>query len=243
MSHRIVFIGRGRVATSLAGYARALGHHAETFDRMALADAPRRVERAVSGADVLAIATPDDAVAGALDRWRTHFRGSAAVHFSGALTVAGAWSCHPLMSFPKTAAGFEEISRASFALEEEAPPLTTVFPGATNRTFVVRARDRAFYHALAVTSGGLAAHAWNRAAAAFASRFPDAPADALAAYLETILARFREEPTGSETGPVARRDRESVKANLEALADDPRIEGLYRAYLAAAWPDADIDAA
>jgi predicted short-subunit dehydrogenase-like oxidoreductase (DUF2520 family) len=101
----------------------------------------------------------------------------------------------------------------------------------------LRNEDRAFYHALAVVSGNFAAHLWNEAAAAFAARITPNAGDILSDYFGSVVARFRESPTASLTGPVARRDGATVKANLDALAAEPRLQSLYRAFLDSAWPD------
>ena len=125
----------------------------------------------------------------------------------------------------------------AFALDEAAPPLEALFPGAANPWFRVPAERRGLYHALAVLSGNFSAFVWNEVAQTFQAEFPDAPPGALAFYLRGVVDRFEESPTGSMTGPVARRDALSVRANLSALAGAPRLEALYKAFLAEAWPD------
>jgi len=68
-----------------------------------------------------------------------------------------------------------------------------------------------------------------------------APDAVLAGYLAGVVERFRESPLDSMTGPVARRDRASVEANLAALAGEPRLTALYQAFLSSAWPDFEKD--
>lgn len=118
--------------------------------------------------------------------------------------------------------------------------LSAILPGAENPEFVIADQDRAYYHALAVLSGNFAAHMWNETAKRFASRFDVAPETVIASYLSGVVDRFVENPKNSMTGPIARRDQETVRANLEALADDPQLYALYRAFLKSAWPDVDV---
>jgi predicted short-subunit dehydrogenase-like oxidoreductase (DUF2520 family) len=52
-----------------------------------------------------------------------------------------------------------------------------------------------------------------------------------------LVDRFREHPFDSMTGPVKRRDRATVEANLAALENEPELVSLYATFLALAWPD------
>ncbi|GAB4518723.1 MAG: DUF2520 domain-containing protein [Amphiplicatus sp.] len=234
---KYAIVGAGRVARSIAAYLRALNHEAALIGRAeSQARAPSCL-RALAAADVIAAAIPDHALA----PWRRAYddavAGKPAIHFSGALVIEGMWSYHPLYSFPPAPLPPETTARIAFARQEGAPPLASLIPGAKNPEFVVADADRAFYHALAVLSGNFAAYLWNETAKAFSGRLAGLPADVLAGYLHGVVDRFAESPFGSLTGPVARRDRATVEANLDALAREPRLAGLYRAFLAAAWPD------
>jgi predicted short-subunit dehydrogenase-like oxidoreductase (DUF2520 family) len=100
----------------------------------------------------------------------------------------------------------------------------------------VKDADRAYYHALAVLSGNFAAHLWNEAAKGFAGRLKVAPETILASYLAGLVERFRESPYDSLTGPVGRRDRASVEANLAALEGEPKLKALYASFIMSAWP-------
>ena len=237
----VAILGAGRVGTNIAAYLRILGAsprlvtHAEArTDRAMVADR-------LASSDVVAIATPDTAIARAIDDWRDALEGKRVIHFSGALTIPGALGYHPLYSFPPHALPPDALRRIPFAVEEGAPPLAEVLPGAGNPTFVVKASDKAFYHAIAVLTGNFAAHIWNEAAAALPGRLPGLPPAALGPYLESVVERYCERPEASATGPVARRDPASVEANLRSLAAEPRLRRLYEAFLASAWPNRSPD--
>ncbi|MEE2692482.1 MAG: DUF2520 domain-containing protein [Pseudomonadota bacterium] len=234
---RYVIFGNGRVGASIGAWLRHLGHRATTVARAEAAAQAPPVLAAIAEADVVAAAIPDGAIAA----WRRAFApaldGKRAIHFSGALLVDGLYSYHPLYSFPRTPLPPEAMNRIAFARQEGAPPLREIIPGAPNPEFAVADRDRAYYHALAVLSGNFAAYLWNETAKGLAGRLGLKPEEVLAGYLEGVVARFAESPFDSLTGPVARRDRASAEANLAALAGEPRLEALYRAFLASAWPD------
>lgn len=228
---RIVIFGAGRVGGSVAAYARSLGHEAALVGR---ADA---AEALVARADLIAAAIPDDALSGWFARWRGSLTGKPAIHFSGARVIEGLPGYHPLYSFPAAPLDPSEFGRIAIAREPGAARFADILPGANNPEFIVPAEDRAFYHALAVVSGNFAAHLWNETAAAFAARLGPDTSEIMSAYFGSVVARFRESPLSSLTGPVARRDAATVKANLEALAGEPRLLALYRSFLASAWPD------
>jgi predicted short-subunit dehydrogenase-like oxidoreductase (DUF2520 family) len=232
---RYVIVGTGRVGTSMAAWLARFGHDVATLSHAAARADPAGARAALAAADIVAAAIPDGALAGWAGTNREALEGRLAIHFSGALAVAGLWSYHPLFSFPRTALPGEVMDR--IALQAGAPPLAAVFPGAPNPEFTVPDADRALYHALAVLSGNFAAHLWNEAARIFAERFVLPPEKVLAPYLAGIVDRFAESPLDSLTGPVARRDEATVAANLAALAGEPRLAALYRAFLASAWPE------
>ena len=228
---RIVIFGPGRVGKSFAAFARSLGAQTTLVSRNDRADAP------VAQADLVAAAIPDDALTGWFDQWRPALQGRRAIHFSGARVIPGLAGYHPLYSFPNAPLDPAEFGRIAIAREPDAAPFAAILPGATNPEFVVRDEDRAFYHALAVVSGNFAAHLWNETAAAFAARLGPGATEVMTAYFGSVVDRFRENPLASLTGPVARRDAATVRANLGALSGAPRLEALYRAFLASAWPD------
>ncbi len=238
---RLIIFGAGRVGASLAPYARSLGADVAVIDRLRAQTNRAGVARLLANADVVAAAIPDDRLASWFDEWRREIGAARAIHFSGALTIGGMLGYHPLYSFPKTPLDSATMAGIAIAREEGAPPFGAILPGAANPEFELKAEDRAFYHAVAVLSGNFAAHLWNESARAFAARFAIPPETVMGFYLAGVVERFRESPFDSLTGPIARRDARTVAANLVALAGEPRLAGLYRAFLASAWPEAEQD--
>jgi len=229
---RIAIFGPGRVGASFAVFAESLGHRTTLIAR-----AQTGAGAAVDSADLVAAAIPDDLIAPWFERWRPRLAGKRAIHFSGARVIDGLPGYHPLYSFPTAPIAAAAFGAIAIAREPGAPAFADIVRGAQNPGFVVRDEDRACYHALAVVSGNFAAHLWNETAAAFASRLGPNAGEVLGAYFESIVARFRESPMASLTGPVARRDAATGAANLAALAGEPRRLALYAAFLQRAWPE------
>lgn len=235
-SLRYVIFGPGRVGRSMAAYLGALGHDVQLVSNKHAEQAVAKCKTLVANADIIVAAIPDSALAGWADAWRENAAGKPILHFSGALSIDGLWGYHPLYSFPREALPVETMRSIAFARQEGAPPLADMMPGASNPEFAVSNKDRAYYHALAVLSGNFAAHLWNEAAKGFSGRLKVAPETVLASYLSGIVERFRESPFDSLTGPVARRDRATVEANLKALEGEPKLRALYEAFVISAWP-------
>jgi predicted short-subunit dehydrogenase-like oxidoreductase (DUF2520 family) len=128
------------------------------------------------------------------------------------------------------------MSRILVARDAGAPAFSSLFPGAANPEIEIPREDRAFYHALAVLSGNFAAHLWNETAKAFAERFAAPPEVAMGFYLSGVIDRFCEDPFDSLTGPVGRRDAQTIAANLAALEAAPRLKALYKAFIESAAP-------
>ena len=230
--------GTGRVGANIAAYLRSIGHAVTAITR---ADDETTATAAIKGADIVLAAIPDSALGDWRKKWDSAIADRPAVHFSGALVIEHMEGVHPLYSFPPTLLPVETMRAIAFALSDTARDFQALFPGAANPTFRIEDKARAHYHALAVLSGNLSAFLWNQTAKSFETRYGPAAKDALGAYFHSIVERYLESPDNSLTGPVVRRDEKTVTANLAALSDEPRLQGLYNAFLAAAWPERDQD--
>lgn len=235
---RVLMFGTGRLGASMAPYLSHLGNEVRVADRAA---ARSGTAPEFASSDLIAAAIPDDALESWYGAWRSEIGARPVIHFSGAKTISGMRSYHPLYSFPRKPLPAEIMSGIAIAREEGAAPFADLFAGARNPEFVIREADRAYYHAIAVLTGNFAAHLWNEAAKGLADRLSLQPDDVLAPYLEGVVDRFREAPADSMTGPLARRDRTTVRANLQALAGEPRLKALYEAFIDSAWPGFSAD--
>jgi hypothetical protein len=234
---RIVLFGAGRLGRSLAPYFRFLGCETTLIDRRAAATDRGEVIALIGEADIVAAALPDDSLAPWHDAWKETIGARPAVHFSGTARVPGMIAYHPLYSFSGAEVQPAVMRTIIIARERGDPPFSSHIPTLPNPEIEIAAQDRARYHALAVLAGNFPAFVWNMTAAAYREQFPELPADALATYFTGLVDRFREDPVNSFTGPVARRDAGTVQANLAALKHAPKLEALYLAFLASAWPE------
>ena len=233
----ILVFGTGRVGTSITGYFRDLGHNVEAVTRTEFETHNFTLTEKIKSADIIAAAIPDDLIVKWYATLSESLEQKTVIHFSGANTFEKMQAYHPLYSFPKNLVPSSEVSRITIAREVGSPPFSEVIPGANNPELEISAKDKAFYHALAVLSGNFSAFVWNHCASAFGQKWQDDPAATFGPYLESVIQRFKEEPQNSITGPIARRDQSSVNNNLESLADHPELLALYHSFLEQAWPE------
>ena len=234
---RYVIFGAGRVGANIAAYLRALGHHVALLSHDDVCRNRTSCAEKVAGADIVAAAIPDDHLAAWRNEWSMEIGARQAIHFSGAATIKGVASFHPLFSFPETQVPIDVMKTIAFACPTDGPAFRDVFPGADNPHFEIGDKLRARYHALAVLIGNLPAFVWNEAGTDLSKLSGLSPEAAMGAYLQSLVDRFLESPAASMTGPIARKDRKTVAANLEALNETPLLKALYDAFLDAAWPD------
>lgn len=234
---KYVIFGAGRVGVNIAAYLNYLEHDVSLISHDEVKTQTDDCRRKIVDADIVAAAVPDGKIEPWREHWAADIAAKPAIHFSGAAEIDGMHAFHPLYSFPPHSVDPVILETVAFACPRGGPSFRELFPGAPNPHFEIHASERARYHTLAVLSGNFAAHLWNATAPAMTKQSGLEPIAILGPYLQSVVDRFLESPEGSLTGPVARKDKETVAANLEALESAPELKALYEAFLRAAWPD------
>ncbi len=232
-----MIFGKGRVGRNLSHYLQSQGCRVDLVGKALSEEMLQRQIEVMNNADIVLAAIPDSLLGDWFDMWHGAIGARPAIHFSGAIAIEGMHSFHPLYSFPETVLSLDDLKKIAFACDKHGPTFSEIFPQLSNTTFVIEKEERALYHALAVLSGNFASFLWNQSAKEFDHISNGNVADIMGPYLESVLARFKETPFNSLTGPMARRDRASVEANRAALETNPELKKLYEAFLANAWPD------
>jgi predicted short-subunit dehydrogenase-like oxidoreductase (DUF2520 family) len=184
-------------------------------------------------ADVVIVATPDDAIAATGATLAPALRtGALVVHLSGASTLheldgvllarpdVEVGSLHPLQSLPSGDVGRHRLAGAWCAVDG-SPRVERIALTLGMRPFRVDAADRVRYHAAACVASNhlvallgqverLAAHA-------------GVPFDAFLPLVRGTVDNVDDlGPGAALTGPVARGDDETVARHVDALPDDER---------------------
>jgi predicted short-subunit dehydrogenase-like oxidoreductase (DUF2520 family) len=256
----LAVVGAGRVGTALAVLWRRAGHRilavsggSATPERAAahLPGVPVLDNAAAArGAEVVLLATPDGAIAGACEEIALEGAvgpGTAVAHASGATgldvlapaAAAGAvvLALHPLQTCPTVEAAIARIPGAGFAVTSDVEDGLALGErlarDAGGRPFRLADDAKPLYHAAAVFASNYLvtitaiAHELERTAGVVD------PASILAPLQAATMANVeRVGPAEALTGPALRGDAATVARNLEALAD--RAPEAVRPYVALA---------
>lgn len=224
-----LIIGSGRVARHLAHYFDHLNLNYITWDR---AQDPHLLAKKISEAQTVLLAISDSALEGF---YRKHLEGhdKKVVHFSGAKNIDGIFCAHPLMTFSQDLYPTEVYRKMHFTLTG-AEKLSDVLPGLPNTFSVLRAQDKPLYHALCVSGGNFVTLLISEMAQGLTKL--NLPPEAVATYSQQILENALSQSSTALTGPIARKDTETVELNLKAL-QGTALEPIYQSFLKAYWPE------
>jgi predicted short-subunit dehydrogenase-like oxidoreductase (DUF2520 family) len=205
------------------------------------------MDRARLDADVLWLCVPDNAIARVTARLLKRvgdrgLEGQIVVHSSGALSAgvlqaaanagASVGSVHPLMSFPSRKP--VTLKGVSFAVEADpagSRVLKQLVRRIGGRPFAIKAANKALYHAVGVLASPLLVSHLT-AAQEVAARAGFSPREARR-LIEPIARAtldnfFRNGPTRSFSGPIARGDVDTIRLHLQALKPHPILASVYR---------------
>lgn len=206
-------VGAGKFAKHLNHYLSLLEIPFSNWDR---SQDPHLIHHKISEASHILLAISDGAIVGF---YRKYLEGldKTVVHFSGALNVEGVIAAHPLMSFGPELYAPQVYPRIHFAITGAAL-LTAALPGFPNHFSLLAAENKGLYHAMCVMGGNFPVLLWKKMFSEFA-QIGIAP-EAAQIYLETVLANTLRDPESAFTGPLARKDTQTIQKNLESLEGD-----------------------
>ena len=149
------------------------------------------------------------------------------IHFSGALFTPLAIGTHPLMTFAQELYN-EGIYRQIHFVIDSQHPFKEILPGFPNSYSVISPSQKAKYHALCVMSGNFSSLLWQ----IFFKEMKDfgiSKSHTLPYLQQTFnnIAHLED----SLTGPLERRDEQTIHANLEALKENPSLYDIYQSFM------------
>lgn len=228
-------VGGGRLARHFSHYFHLLEipHTCWARDRYSrlntykLPNAEQRLKKTLAHADRVLLLVTDKAIAALLQQYPLLYE-KQLIHCSGALSFPGVAGAHPLMTYAENLYELEVYQSVPFMLETGCS-FDSLFPGLANPHFIIRAEDKARYHAMCVMAGNFAQVLWQGIANRFEQQL-ELPAHSLNPYLQQIAANFAHAPATALTGPLTRNDQHTLERNLQALDDDP-LQDLYQAFV------------
>ena len=237
---KVVIVGRGRVGGALAAN---LGTQRD-FSVAAPVGRDADLASIARDADMVLLAVTDGSVgevAAAIDANDD----ALFVHFAGSLTLDALAphrrraSLHPLTPMPGDADTAARRLRGAWMAVAGDPGVVALAQALDARTFSVDEAHRARYHATATIAASHVAGLMGQV-----ERNAGQVGVPLAAYLDlarSTLANVGElGPSAALTGPIVRRDWETVRAHLDALSPDDRAAYLALATEAARLADTTL---
>ncbi len=226
---RVVLVGRGRVGGALAANLA----HRPGFDVAPPVGRDADVSSIARDADMVLLAVTDASVASVAALIAPN-DDALFVHFAGSLTLDALAphrrraSLHPLTPMPGDPDTAARRLRGAWMAVAGDPEVAALAQALDARTFSVDEAQRARYHATATIAASHVAGLMGQV-----ERNARQVGVPLAAYLDlarSTLANVEElGPAAALTGPIVRRDWETVRAHVDALSPDDRA-----AYLALA---------
>ncbi len=224
-------VGSGRLARHVYRYLSLLDLEVRQWTRNDETD----IGVALQDAPVVLLLISDGALPAFAEQHADFLSGRVAVHCSGSVTIPGIDGMHPLSTFGPELYDRDTYERIPFVCEAEGRSFHTAFPTLPNPHFTIPRAAKARYHAGAVLAGNASTALWLK----FFEMLDEMgiPREAAHAYLEQTCRNLATvAPDAVLTGPIARRDAGTVRANLDALSGDPFAE-VYRAFVRALAPD------
>ncbi len=236
MKWRVVLIGSGNVATSLALALNGKCHLVQVYSRsMASAEAlasrvgaqaTNDLSQIVTDADIYVISVVDDAITRVLEAcpargglW-VHTSGSTSIDvFKGKRTRYGV--LYPMQSFSKSCpARMHEvhifIEGCDSCATQEVKDLAMLL---TNNVHEITSRERERLHVAAVFACNFANHMFTLSSEVLDEA--GIPFDAMLPLIKTTIAKLDNlTPTQSQTGPAARGDVNVIERHLQSLSGD-----------------------
>lgn len=236
---RVVIIGSGNVATSLAHglkrccdlvqiYSRQLAHAQALADAVGCENATNDLQALVSDADAYIIAVRDDAIADVIAA--TPDNGALWVHTSGSKPIdlfkgrrARCGVLWPMQSFSREiVAPLDEVHFFAEACDSATLQDVMALGSMLSRHVIEADSDkRRWLHVAAVFSCNFANHMWTLADEVLTAQ--DLTFDAMLPLISTTVEKLKRlRPSDSQTGPAVRHDRQVIDRQVEMLDGDKR---------------------
>ncbi len=233
---QFALLGGGRMARHAAHYLKLLNIPFQQWNRSQDSDA---LSRCLENSSHVLVLVSDSAIVEltlkAKDLLGLAKSGEKTwVHFSGCLTSPHAIGAHPLSSFSDSLFDEAEYRQIPFMIETPYKMAETL-PGLPNPEYSIDPLQKPLYHSLCVLSGNFTTILWAKLFSELTKTF-GIPAAAAIPYLRAIFKNLEIHAAAEGkvplTGPLARGDKATIKANLDALGSDP-FATIYKAFVKA----------
>lgn len=158
------------------------------------------------------------------------------LHLSGALSIPGIYSAHPLWSFGEKLNPVSWYRDLFFIIEQSSEnnisdnKLSDLLPGLPNASATLSSKDKPYYHSLCVLSNNFSTILFQKL---FSGLEQDLgiPKEAAYVYLQQTIFNLKH-TDNPLTGPLARKDNLTIQKNIEALQNrQDKFSDIYQAFV------------
>ncbi len=219
---KYLIVGDGRMATHFNHYLTQRNLPVRQWSRRKGNESSLRLKALDHhSGDVILLLIRDDAIFSFIEQrpWLA-YEGRQLVHFSGSLVTPPAIGCHPLMTFGESLYDLATYEAIPFIAERGRARFEELFPELPNPHHVIDPELKPLYHSLCVMSGNFTVLLWQKMFKELETRL-GVPRSAALPYLRQIARNLETDPARALTGPIQRKDFQTLARNQAALAGDP----------------------
>ena len=223
---KYLIVGDGRLAKHLSFYFSTIGL---TFEKWARSNKICKLEDALGDTNTVLLAISDGAITCFVKDHLPLLQGKAVIHFSGALAIDGVIGCHPLMTFPPQLYAEDFYHDILFCIDDDAPDFRDLFPRLNNPYIAIAKEKKARYHTLCVMANNFTCLLWQKF---YKEMIDDFGADkkSLDPFLRRTTENIIHNYKTCLTGPLVRKDSETIKKNLLSLENDS-FQQVYQSFV------------
>ncbi len=171
----------------------------------------------------------DDAIEPFFQENKNFFKNKILLHFSGHLVLDQIIDLHPLMTFGLKPYDKKTYQSTGFVTSYADFNKDIHLPGVPNHVYEILPEKKHLYHASCVLAGNFTHLLWTKLKNNFAEL--NLPEELYLPYLIQTLENLTQKETANTlTGPLARKDKQTIKNNLKALKNDP-YQKVYQAFV------------
>ncbi|OFZ15438.1 MAG: hypothetical protein A2Z20_12115, partial [Bdellovibrionales bacterium RBG_16_40_8] len=211
-----LIVGSGLLAKHLAHYLDTLRIPFLTWSRNSPETTDSSLEHLAKKSDRILLLISDNEIANFVKNHKFLLQ-KKLIHCSGALTFSFAESAHPLNTFGPDLYEQKVYLNTPFILESGRTPFSELLPGLSNPHYFLTPEKKALYHSLCVMAGNFTTLLWQNVFKLFEEDLK-LPHEVLLSYLDTVATNLKLSPKSALTGPIARRDTQTIIRNLDSLA-------------------------
>ena len=221
----LLLIGSGRLAFHLRHWLK-LNNPTLDLQIWSRQDSLDTLQLRLNKAQKVLLAIKDDSL---VSFYETHLEKNQipTVHFSGALYDSRLIGAHPLMSFTPELLPESVYHKIHFALDTQNQ-LEDILPCFKNPYTFIKPEQKPLYHALSVLTGNFPQLIWNETFAEFHKL--NIPNSALELYLQQIASNFINSKTEALTGPIVRKDLNTIQKNMSAIQNQSKLHSIYQIF-------------